>query len=142
MGNYGNNLTALSTGGALVYIEEPTYEAPDDLNEFDEAMLQTRDTFLEQFGVDAIYRPGVLSRDITVIIKHTEDDNSIEQIPRHRSPILQIKAANDSAIGIAADEFVQGQTISVPPRKGADAVTKRLARIIKQTMTFVWYEAR
>jgi len=142
MSDYGNNLTAIGTNGRLVYIDEPTYEAPDDLNEFDDAMLQTRDTFLDKFGIDAIYRPGVLSRTIKVILKHLEDDSQVSTGMRHKSPNIQIKTANDPAIGIAADEFEPGQTISVPPRKGADAVTKRLSRIIKQTMTFVWYEAR
>ena len=141
MTDYGNNLTAIGTKGRLVYIEEPTYEAPDDLNDFDSAVLETRDTFLELYGVDAIYRPGVLSREITVIIKNLEDANQTSPAMRHRSPLIQIKAANDSAIGIAADEFEQGQTISCPPRKGADARTFRLARIAKQTMAFVWYEA-
>lgn len=140
--NYGNNITAIATDGRLVYIEEPVYEAPDDLNEFDSAFLETRDIFLDQFGIAVVYRPGVLSRKITVIIKNTADDGLAPPGLRHRSPILQIKATNDSAIGIAAAEFEPGQTISVPPRKGADAVTKHLARIIKQTTTFVWYEAR
>jgi len=142
MSDYGNNLTAIGTKGRLVFIDEPTYEAPDDLNEFDEAMLETRDTFLEQFGIDAIYQPGFLSRSIRVILKHLEDDSQVSPGMRHKSPNIQIKAANDSAIGIAASEFEPGQTISVPPRKGADARTFHLARIIKQTAVFVWYEAR
>jgi len=85
MSDYGNNLTAIGTKGRLIFIDSPTYEAPDDLNEFDSVMLETRDTFLDTFGITAIYQPGVLNREITVIV---------------------------------------------------------LSRIIKQTMTFVWYEAR
>ena len=141
MTNYGNNLTALTTGGKLVYIEEPTYTAPDDLNDFDTAAVEARDTFLDTFGLDAIYRPGVLSRAITAIVSYPEDDSRVESI-RHRSPKIIIKVANDLAIGIAADEFEPGQTISCPPRKGADARSFQLTRITKQTMVWVWYEAR
>jgi hypothetical protein len=142
MTNYGNNITAIATKGRLVYIDEPTYEAPDDLNDFDESVLNTRETFLDQFGIDAIYRPGVLSREITVIIKHLEDASQASPGIRHRSPLIQIKTANDSAIGIAADEFEQGQTISCPPRKGSAARLFRLTRIIKQTTVWVWYESK
>jgi len=112
------------------------------MNEFDTAMLQTRDTFLEVFGDTITYQPGVLDREITAIVKYIDDDSQVSPSVRHRSPSIQIKAANDSAIGIAASEFEPGQTISVPPREGADAVMKHLNRIIKQTTIFVWYEAK
>jgi len=141
MSNYGNNITAIATGGKLIYIDEPTYTAPDDLNDFDTAAVEARDTFLDTFGLDAIYLPGSLNRAITVIVRSIQDDATKQPIQRHRSPKLQIKVANDSAIGISADEFEPCQTISCPPRKGADARTFRLARIAKQTMAFVWYEA-
>jgi hypothetical protein len=109
---------------------------------FDEALATAKDSFLETFGETVTYRPGVLSREITVIIKHLEDASQALPGIRHRSPLIQIKTANDSALGIAADEFEQGQTISCPPRKGSAARLFRLTRIIKQTTVWVWYEAK
>ena len=140
MSNYGNNITAIATHGRLIYVDE---SAGEDIagTDFDNAVVAGRDSFLEMFGETVTYQPGVLNREITVIIKNAVDDHTVAPIQRHRSPKLQIKVANDSAIGISAEEFEPGQTISCPPRKGADARTFRLARIAKQTMAFVWYEA-
>lgn len=137
---YGNNIGALATRGKLISIPHPGTETITGDNDFDTAAIANRGVFLEEFGVSATYRPGVLNRSITVIVRHVEDDGQVVTGSRHRSPVVNIKAANDSAIGIAADEFEQGQIIDAPPRKGADNRSFRLARIIKQNAAFVTYE--
>jgi len=137
---YGNNIGALATRGKLISIPHPGTETITGDNDFDTAAIANRGIFLEEFGVSATYRPGVLNRSITVIVRHEEDDGQVVAGSRHRSPVVNIKAANDSAIGISAEEFEQGQIIDAPPRKGADNRSFRLARIIKQSAAFVTYE--
>lgn len=139
MGNYGGNVVAAMTQGRLVYVDEPTAE-DQDLTTFDEAMVACRSAFLDQFAVDGVYQPGSLSRDIEAIPKYVADDVSAGNIRRLRSPKLHIKVPNTSVNGITPDEFEPNQTISIPPRKGADARTFQLARIVKQTGVWVTYE--
>lgn len=139
MGYYGNNLGALVTGGVLVYVDEPTAGQVED-TEFDSLLLADRDIFLDTFGVSATYQPGVLNRSITVIVRYIEDAAQVLAGGRKRSPVINIKAANDPAAGISADEFEPGQLISVSPRKGSDARSFRLAVIVKQSAAFVTYE--
>lgn len=139
MGNYGNNVVALVTGGTLVYVDEPTSETIGD-TEFDKKAIAGVDYFLVAFAVDGIYRPGILNRAIKAIVRYIQDDSQVQSGQRHKSPKITIKTPNDPSNGIKAEEFEAGQIVIVPPRKGADAVTKRLSRIVKQTAAFVTYE--
>lgn len=110
---------------------------------FGDALINARSALLDQFGVDATYQPGVLDRAITAIVRYPDDAGKVGTVMRHRSPIVQVKVANDSTLGIAASEFLADQTsktISIPPRRGADARTFTLARIIMQDDAFVTYE--
>ena len=107
---------------------------------FDEILVENVDYILEVFGVAGIYQPGVLDRSIQVIIRYVTDDGQVAPVTRHRSPIVNIKVANDSVKGISAEEFEQGQVINMPPRKGADARDFSLARIIKQDAGMVTIE--
>lgn len=139
MSYYGNNLGALTTGGTLVYIDEP--EAVDiEQTPFDAILIANRPILLAQFGIDAVYQPGVLNRSITAIIRYIDDDGQVAPIVRHRAPIVNVKVANDSTTGISAEEFEQGQIINMPPRKGADARDFSLARILKQDAGMITIE--
>jgi hypothetical protein len=102
------------------------------LKTLDEILQDDADIVLDIFGVQGIYRPGVLDREIKVIIRYIDDAGQVDPVVRHRSPIINIKVANDSVTGISAEEFEQGHVIKIPPRKGADARDFSLARIIKQ----------
>jgi len=137
---YANNIGAFATRGRFISIPHPGTETISGDNDFDTAAIDNRSVFLEEFGSSATYRPGVLNRSITVIVRHVEDAGQAVSGSRHRSPVVNIKAANDSAIGISADEFEPGQIIDAPPRKGADNRAFRLARIVKQNAAFVVYE--
>lgn len=99
-----------------------------------------RAAFLAQFGTAIVYQPGTLNRAITAIIRYATDDATVDPVLRHRSPMVQIKVANDATLGIAAAEFADNQTISVPPRPGAAARTMQLARIVKANSIWVTYE--
>ena len=137
---YANNIGAFATRGRFISIPQPGTETITGDNDFDTASIANRGVFLDEFGVSATYRPGVLNRSITVIVRHIEDAGQAAAGSRHRSPVVNIKAANDSAIGISAEEFEPGQIIDAPPRKGADNRSFRLARIVKQNAAFVVYE--
>ncbi|MFB0523922.1 MAG: hypothetical protein ACETVZ_00150 [Phycisphaerae bacterium] len=102
------------------------------LKTFDEILVDNADYYLEVFGVTGIYRPGVLDREILVIVRFVTDDDQVAPVVRHRSPVIHIKVANNSITGISAEEFEQGHVINIPPRKGADPRDFQLARIIKQ----------
>lgn len=108
---------------------------------FDEILEENAELYLDVFAGPAIYRPGDLDRDIQAIIRHTTDDGQVTPVVRHRSPIVTVKVSNDSTTGISAEEFVQGQVINMPPRKGADARDFRLAKILKQDAGMITIEA-
>ena len=139
MSIFGNNILAFVTWGMVIYVDEPTSEQVG-MTEFDENAIACLDSFLQIFGVDGIYQPGILNRSIKVIIRYVTDDAQVQPVQRHRSPKINIKTPNDSSNGIAAGEFELGQKVSIPPRKGADARLFHLARIVKQTASFVIYE--
>ena len=101
---------------------------------------QNAPILLNEFGVAGIYRPGVLDREIQAIIRYVTDDGLVAPVVRHRSPVVNIKVANDSTTGISAEEFEQGQVINIPPRKGADARDFQLARILKQDAGMITIE--
>jgi len=107
---------------------------------FDEILQDNAPIFLDEFGVAGIYRPGVLDREIQAIIRYVTDDGQVPPVVRHRSPVVNVKVANDPVIGISAEEFEQGQVINMPPRKEADARDFQLARIIKQDAGMVTIE--
>jgi len=107
---------------------------------FDEILVENVSHILDVFGVEGIYRPGILDREIQVIVRYVTDDGQVVSVVRHRSPIVNIKVANNSVSGISAEEFEQGQAINIPPRKGADARDFSLARIIKQDAGMVTIE--
>jgi hypothetical protein len=141
MGNYGNNITAIGTKGRLIYIDE---SAGVDIaeTEFDERQVAVRETFLDFWGIDGIYQPGVLNRAIRYIPKFVEDANLSQGAGRLKSPILTIKVPHTSTLGITAEEFVSGQTVSIAPRKGADARQFQILRILKQSAAWVTYEIK
>ena len=107
---------------------------------FDEILVENADHFLDVFGIAGIYSPGVLDREIKVIVRYISDDGQVAPVVRHRSPIVNIKVANNSVKGISAEEFEQGRIIEVPPRKGADARNFSLARILKQDAGMITIE--
>jgi len=111
------------------------------LKTFGEIFEENAEYILEAFGMTGIYQPGVLDREIQVIVRHITDDGQVAPVVRHRSPIVNIKTANDSTDGISAEEFEPGQVIKVPPRKGATARDFRLARIIGQGAGMIVIEA-
>jgi hypothetical protein len=103
-------------------------------------MTAGRAAFLTAFGQPVTFQPGTLNRVITAIVRYVEDDAAVSPIVRHRSPQVKIKVANDAVLGIAASEFGDNQTISVPPRPGAAARVMQLARIVKANGVWVTYE--
>lgn len=107
---------------------------------FDEILIENAPLLLDVFGVAGVYRPGVLDREIQVIIKYVTDDGSVEPVIRHRSPVINVKVANDTVTGISAEEFEQGHVIKVPPRKGASPRDFQMARLLRQDAGFVIYE--
>lgn len=107
---------------------------------FDEILAENAVIHLDTFGIAGIYRPGVLDRAIQAIIRYVTDDGQVSPVARHRSPIVQIKVANNSVTGISADEFEQGQVVNLPPRKGADARDFNLAKIIRQDAGMITLE--
>ena len=107
---------------------------------FAEIQVENAGILLDVFGEAGIYRPGVLDREIQGIVRHVTDDGQVTPVVRHRSPIVNIKVANDSTTGISAEEFEQGQVINIPPRKGADPRDFQMARIVSQKAGFVVYE--
>lgn len=136
----GADIIAMVTGGVLEYIPHPISVIEGGTQTFDEILVANVPLLLDAFGVDGIYRPGVLDREIQVIIRHVQDDATVAPVVRHRGPLINLKVANDSVIGISADEFEQGQVVSIPPRKGADAREFQMARIVSQDAGFVVYE--
>lgn len=134
----GNNLIAAITGGVFVLVPVPkTVSAPQT---FDEVLVENTPILLDVFGVAGIYRPGILDREIQAIIRYVTDDGQVEPVVRHRSPIVNVKVANDSVTGISAEEFEQGHVIKIPPRKGAEPRDFQMARIVRQDAGFVVYE--
>jgi hypothetical protein len=107
---------------------------------FDEIMVENAPLLLDVFGEAGIYRPGVLDRAIQAIVRHVTDDDSVAPVVRHRSPVVNVKVANNSVTGISAGEFEQGHVISIRPRKGADPREFQMARIVSQDAGFVVYE--
>ena len=133
----GDNLIAAITGGVFVLVPIPK---TTQTQTFDEILVGNTPLLLDIFGVAGIYRPGILDREIQVIIRYVTDDGQVAPVVRHRSPIANIKVANDPVYGISAEEFEQSHIISIPPRKGADAREFSLARIIKQDAGMVTFE--
>ena len=109
---------------------------------WDDILIGDAPILLDIFGeaVAGIYRPGVLDRKIKGQISHVQDDATVAPIVRHRSPLINLKVANNSVTGISADEFEQGQVVSIPPRKGADAREFQMARIVRQDAGLIVYE--
>lgn len=136
----GADIIAMVTGGVLEYIPHPISVIEGRIQTFDEILVANVPLLLDDFGVDGIYRPGVLDREIQVIIRRIQDDATVDPVVRHRSPLINIKVANDSVIGISAEEFVQGHVIKIPPRKGADPRDFQMARIVKQDAGFLTIE--
>jgi len=134
----GDNLLSAITCGIFDLI--PVAPVPGEINTFDEILVDNAPIYLGIFGVDGIYRPGVLDREIQVIIRYVTDDGQVAPVVRHRSPIAYIKVANDPVTGISAEEFMQGHEISLPPRKGADVRVFSLARILKQDAGLITIE--
>jgi len=99
-----------------------------------------RAAFLGAFGQPIIFQPGTSNRAITAIVKYPEDDAVVSPIARHRSPLVHVKVANDATLGIAASEYADNQTVSVPPRSGATARVMQLARIVKVDGIWITYE--
>lgn len=110
------------------------------LKTFDEIMIDNAGILLGDFGVAGIYRPGVLDREIKVIIRYVSDDGQVTPVVRHRSPIVNVSVANNSTTGISAGEFEQGHLIKIPPRKGADARDFSLTKILKQDAGMITIE--
>jgi hypothetical protein len=112
-------------------------------SKFGEALTASRPAFLAMFGVDITFQPGVLDRAITAIVRYVTDAGKVEPVARLKSPRIHIKVANDSTLGIAANEFLANQTglkVNLPPRKGATARDFHLAKIIAQNAASVTYE--
>jgi hypothetical protein len=143
MGNYGNNIVAYSSMGDLIYVDE-TAGVDIAETEFDRRQVAVRDTFLDFWGLDGIYQPGSLNRAIKYIPKFVEDANLSQGVSRLKSPLNTIKVPNTATLGITAAEFVSGQTVSIAPRKGADARVFKLTRIVpgKQSAAWVTYEVK
>jgi len=139
--NYGNNITAIGSHGRLIYIDETAGVDIED-TPFDEAIVAARDSFLDLWGVDGYYQPGVLNRAIKAIPKYVEDDNLSMGTGRHKSPKLTIKVPHTTTLGITAEEFESNQTVSVPPRKGTAARSFRLVKILSQNAAWVTYEVK
>lgn len=110
------------------------------LKTFDQILVENAEILLDTFGVAGIYRPGVLDREIQVIIRYVTDDGQVSPVARHRSPVANIRVANDSVTGISAEEFEQAHVIKIPPRKGADPRDFQLARIITQDAGLITIE--
>ena len=137
----GNNLIAAITGGVFVLMPvAETVALTEGILTHDEILVDNASILLATFGVTGIYSPGLLDREIQVIVRHITDDGQVPPVVRHRSPIVNIKVANNSTTGISAEEFEQGQLINIPPRKGADARDFSLARILKQDAGMVTFE--
>ena len=99
---------------------------------FDEISVENAPIILGIFGEAGVYQPGVLDREIQGHIMFVTDDGTVAPVVRHRGPVINLKVKNNSVTGISADEFEQGQVVSIPPRKGADAREFQLARIVRQ----------
>jgi len=111
------------------------------LKTFDDILVQDASLHTDEFGVTAIYQPGVLDRSISVIVTYKEDDGQVQPVQRRRGPIIEIEVQNNATTGIAASEFGTNQKITIPPRQGADARNFQLARIVKQDAGMVTFEA-
>jgi len=107
---------------------------------FDEISVENAPIILGIFGEAGVYQPGVLDREIQGHIMFVTDDGTVAPVVRHRGPVINLKVKNNSVTGISADEFEQGQVVSIPPRKGADAREFKMARIVSQDAGFVVYE--
>jgi hypothetical protein len=101
---------------------------------FDEILVENASIIMDIFAeaVAGVYQPGVLDREIQGHIMFVEDDGTVAPVVRHRGPVINLKVKNNSVTGISAEEFEQGQVVSIPPRKGADAREFKLARIVRQ----------
>jgi hypothetical protein len=138
----GNNLIAAITGGVFVLmpVAESVSETVSGIQTFDEILVTNVPLLLSAFGGAGIYQPGVLDRSIQGIIRYVQDDATVAPVVRHRGPLINLKVANNSVTGISANEFEQGQVVSIPPRKGAAAREFQMARIVSQDAGFVVYE--
>ena len=137
----GGNFIAAISGGVFVLVPiAETVTVPGGVKTHDEILVENVPLLLAAFGAAGVYRPGILDRPIRGIIQHVQDDGTVAPVVRHRSPLINLKVANDSVIGISAEEFVQGHVIKIPPRKGADPRDFQMARIVSQDAGFVVYE--
>ena len=109
---------------------------------FDEILEENAPIIMDIFAEAeaGVYQPGILDRKIKGQIMFVEDDGTVAPVVRHRSPLINLKVHNNSVTGISADEFEQGQVVSIPPRKGADAREFQMARIVRQDAGLIVYE--
>jgi hypothetical protein len=121
-------------------VSEDISETISGTQTFDEISVVNAPLLLSVFGEAGVYRPGILNRAIQGIIRYVQDDGTVAPVVRHRGPLINLKVANNSVTGISADEFEQGQVVSIPPRKGADAREFQMARIVRQDAGFIVYE--
>jgi hypothetical protein len=94
----------------------------------------------DELGVDAVYKPGDLDRDIVVIVNYGSNPANTHQDTRLKTSAITVRARNDSTSGISAAEFETNQAISMPPKKGADARTMRTGRPLRQNAAFITFE--
>jgi len=107
----------------------------------DQVMLAAAAHALTLTGQTITYHPdGGSDREITASLSYPTDHPQ-DDIERFRNMLIHLEVANNATTGIAASEFTRRDTVTVAPRAGADAVTKRLIRIVRQNVGFVVYEA-
>jgi len=114
------------------------------MSNFDTIADSAKGTFIDMFSDEITFQPGVLDRTIDAIINYIADDNQSPGALRHKSPLINIKVLNSNTLGIAASEILENSAfyVSIPPRKGADARSFQIKRIVKQTAVWVTYEVK
>jgi len=94
----------------------------------------------DELGVDAVYKPDDLDRDIVVIINYGTNPENTQQDTRFKSSTTTVRALNDSVVGISAAEFETNQEISMPSKKGADARPMRTGKLLRHNAAFITFE--
>jgi len=94
----------------------------------------------DELGIDAVYQPDDLDREIVVIINYGMNPDNTLPDTRSKSSAITVRALNSATAGISAAEFETNQAISMPPKKGADARTMRTGKLLRQNAAFITFE--
>ena len=112
-------------------------------NEFDQALIDSKDDFLTTFGETVVYWPRTGgSREITAIVGRDRPDD-LDGVPHGQAPRLTINVANDETDGISSSEVDKGgDKVELAVKIGETAQQRRITKILYQDAGMMKLELR